>query len=319
MNGRFEETLSPVIKDAIKTGRIVGASIIVAQEGKILFEEHAGMMNRDKEKMVDDKTIFRLASITKPIVNAAAMVLIEKGILKLDAPITDWLPNFKPKSPDKKSTPTITIRHLLTHTSGLSYGFLSKDNEPYRSAGVSDGMDEKVLSLEENLQRLATIPLMFNPGTSWCYSLSTDVLGAVMEKASGKSLPFIVEKYITGPLKMKDTTFNVNEDSISRLAVAYVDSSESDQKARPMQENDQVILKGCGPIHYAPNRITNKYAYPSGGAGMAGTAKDYLLFLEAIRQGGFPILQPDSVKLLTQDSVPNFDVDLAGSGYACCI
>jgi CubicO group peptidase (beta-lactamase class C family) len=308
----FSEVIKPTIADAIDSGRVVGTSIIVARHGKIIFDSHTGFADRENSKAVTKNTIFRLASMTKPIVSAAALALIENGILDVDAPISRWLPNFRPKFDGKPAI--ITIKHLLTHTAGFSYSFLSSDNEPYRSAGVSDGIDESVLSLDENLQRLAKVPLMFAPGSSWCYSLATDVLGRIMEKATGKPLPDIVEQYITRPLGMTDTTFRMTEKQADRLAKAYADSKPG-VPARAMQDRDQVLLEGCGPIHYAPGRIKNTKAYPSGGAGMAGTAADYLKFLEAIRQGGHPILTAQSVALLTQDAVQGFDVPAAGPGY----
>lgn len=306
----LEKKLMPIIEEAIKVGKIVGTNILITHDGHTIFELHTGWANREEKKVVNEGTLFRLASMTKAIVTAAAMALVEKGILQQDAPITNWLPDFRPVSPNGKILP-IFLKHLLTHTSGLSYSFLSPDNEPYHSAGISDSMDETVLSLEENLKRLASVPLMFNPGEGWSYSLSTDVLGAVIEKACGKSLPVIVKEYVTGPLNMQDTAFQVDEKD--RLALPYADNPGG--MARLMQEKDQMRLEGFGLIHYAPNRIFNKLAYPSGGSGMVGTAKDYLVFLEALRKGGYPILQPGSVKLMAQDAVPHFDVPAAGPGY----
>jgi CubicO group peptidase (beta-lactamase class C family) len=304
--------LRQIIADAIKAERVVGTGVIVAHHGQVVFEEYAGWAQRENKKSVNEQTIFRLASMTKPLVSAAAMALVEQGKLDLDAPITRWLPKFNPKlaNGDKAK---ITVRHLLTHTSGLVYGFLFADNEPYYSAGVSDGIDEKVLSLEENLQRLADVPLMFAPGTAWCYSLSTDVLGAILEQVCQKPLPQIIEQYVTGPLEMNDTNFHVQ--AIDRLVHAYADGYSPGDGARLMQAQDQVLLEGCGPIHYAPGRIMNQQAYPSGGAGMAGTARDYLKFLETIRQGGGSILSVNSVKQMTQDAVPDFEVAAAGPGY----
>ncbi|OGT21833.1 MAG: hypothetical protein A3C55_03945 [Gammaproteobacteria bacterium RIFCSPHIGHO2_02_FULL_42_13] len=307
----LQSALQPVIKDAIEAGRIVGTSIIVAKDGDIVFEQHAGFADCETKQPVTEQTIFRLASMTKPLVSTAAMVLVEKRLLDLDAPVTRWLPEFTPKF-DSIDAP-ITVRQLMTHTSGLSYGFLSPDNEPYFSAGVSDGMDEKVLSLDENLKRLTTVSLFFKPGTNWCYSLSTDVLGAVIEKVCQKPLPEIIAQYVTEPLDMRDTTFHVKD--VHRLAKAYTDPITPGGIARLMQAQDQVVLEGCGPIHYAPGRITNSKAYPSGGSGMAGTARNYIKFLEMIRKGGVPLLQSASVKLLTEDAVKGFEVPAAGPGF----
>lgn len=314
--GELKEAISSVINEAIQAQRVIGASVIITKDGQVIFKQQAGFADRETGRQVDDQTLFRLASMTKPIVSATALAMMERGILDLDAPITRWLPEFTPKTPDGKQA-VITVRHLLTHTSGLTYSFLSADNEPYRSAGVSDGIDDSVLSLEENLRRLARVPLLFAPGSGWCYSLSTDVLGAVLEKAHGQTLPKLVEKYVTGPLGMQDTSFHVPPQAMNRLAKAYADadSKEAAAPARPMRARDQVLLEGCGPIHYAPSRITNNAAYPSGGAGMVGTAADYLKFLETLRRGGHPILSAASVALLTQDAVKGFEVPAAGPGY----
>jgi CubicO group peptidase (beta-lactamase class C family) len=303
--------VSQVVNNAIKDGNIVGANIIVAQHGNVILRYASGYADRETGRVVTEKTMFRLASMTKPIVSAAALALVEQGILHLDKPIVKWLPYFTPRLNDGEA-PVITLRHLLTHTSGLSYGFLSNDNEPYRKYGVSDGIDETVLSLEDNLRRLVSVPLQFKPGTSWCYSLATDVVGAIMESACGKPLPEIVEQYVTGPLGMADTKFFVKD--TSRLAKAYADDGEG-RVPRPMGIADTVMLPGCGPIRYAPGRITNPQAYPSGGAGMVGTAEDYIKFLEAIRKGGAPILSKESVRLLTEDMVQGFDVAAAGPGF----
>lgn len=307
----LDEAINTVVADALQAERIVGTSILVAKKGEVICEIHAGFADREASKPVSSQTIFRLASMTKPIVSTVALALIEENFLSLDSPVARWLPSFKPRTMDGKVA-DISVRHLLTHTSGLTYGFLSSDNEPYFSAGVSDGIDESVLSLEENLERLAKVPLLFAPGSAWCYSLSTDVLGAVIEGVTRNSLAEVVSEYITSPLGMRDTAFGVSEEN--RLAKAYADSGP-DLPARRMKEKDQVLLEGCGPIHYAPGRITNPAAYASGGSGMAGTAVDYLKFLEVIRQGGHPVLSADSVNLLTQDAVAGLDVAAAGPGY----
>ena len=130
------KNVEKVLHEFVDSGKIVGASILVAQHGKVIIEKQAGFADREAKKPVTENTLFRLASMTKPITSAAAMALVEKGVIGLDTLITEWLPNFTPKSPDG-TVGKITVRHLLTHTSGLSYGFVSPDNEPYYSAGVS--------------------------------------------------------------------------------------------------------------------------------------------------------------------------------------
>ena len=122
--------LCKVIDQALDAGKVTGTSIIIAQHGEIIFETHSGWADREGKKPVTENTIFRLASLTKPLTSSATFALIEKDLLSLDTPITEWLPYFMPKAPDGKIYP-ITVRHLLTHTSGLSYGFYFPHNEPY--------------------------------------------------------------------------------------------------------------------------------------------------------------------------------------------
>jgi CubicO group peptidase (beta-lactamase class C family) len=253
-----------------------------------------------------------LASLTKPLVSVLSFVLIEKGLLSLDSVVTDFLPYFKPKAPDGKIYP-ITIRHLLTHTAGLAYGFNLPNCEPYASAGVSDGLDNVEISLDENMRRLASVPLLFKPGEKWYYSLSVDVLGAVLEKAAGQSLPALVEQYICQPLGLKDTSFLVKNPE--RLADAYFDNPDGGKACKMVKQTD-LPIEGGGLFKLAPSQILNPRAFPSGGGGMAGTAQDYFKFFEAIRQGGEPILQsPHSIACLIRDAVPNLEVTIPGPGY----
>lgn len=306
-----QNRLNHVLQVAVNHGSIVGTGVIVAHQGSVIFEGYYGYANREKGVPVTNKTIFRLASMTKPLVSAAALALVEQNKLDLHKPITDWLPAFKPRLANGVQ-PIITLYHLLTHTSGLSYGFLTSDNEPYFSAGISDGLDERVLSLDENLHRLASVSLLFPPGEGWCYSMSTDVIGAILQKTCDQPLSEIIKKLITDPSGMNDTSFDLKD--VDRLSVAYADSLNLGA-ARLMQSQDQMSLQNAGVIHYAPDRILNRLAYPSGGSGMIGTARDYLIFLEAIRKGGYPIITKRSVSLMTQDLVKAYDVNVGGPGY----
>jgi CubicO group peptidase (beta-lactamase class C family) len=159
---------------------------------------------------VRDDTVFRLASMSKPIVSVAALALIDQGKLSLDDPVTKWLPDFRPRLADGRE-PVITVRHLITHTSGLGYKFLEAADGPYHKAEVSDGIAEPGLTAAVNLERLASVPLLFEPGTSWSYGLSIDVLGEVIARAGGRTLPELVEQLVTGPLAMTDTRFTVTD------------------------------------------------------------------------------------------------------------
>ncbi|MEX2319071.1 MAG: serine hydrolase domain-containing protein, partial [Bauldia sp.] len=143
---RTDET----IDTAIATGRIVGAVVLVAQGGEIVYRRTIGLADREAGLPMQEDAIFRLASVSKPMVAAAALALVNGGTLALDQPVTRWLPDFKPKLKDG-TTPTITLRHLLTHTSGLGYGDLAP-GDPYRPAGISGGLDQPGLGMAENLR-----------------------------------------------------------------------------------------------------------------------------------------------------------------------
>lgn len=282
---------------ALAEQRIVGAVLLISEDGHLVYEKAVGMADRESKVPVTLDTVFRLASVTKPIVSAAAMRLVENGTLGLDDPVKKWLPTFTPKMKDG-SQPDITIRQLLTHTSGLTYGFYEPVNSPYHYLGVSDGVDQKELGLEENLDRLGRAPLLTLPGTAYQYSLSTDVLGAVIAQASGQSLPQAVEILITQPLAMQSTAFSPKDPS--KLATAYANS-----EAGPVRLVDGSILAlGSSFLRVEPSRNLDPDAYPSGGGGMVSTAGDFLKFLETIRKGGSPILSRATIESMRQDQLP---------------
>jgi CubicO group peptidase (beta-lactamase class C family) len=306
---RLSAQVDAVIERALAEKRIVGTVVLVARKGEIVYRRAAGFSDREAGVPMREDAIFRLASITKSMVTAAAMRLVENGSIRLDDPITRWLPDFRPRLPEG-SEPVITIRHLLTHTAGLSYGFLEPDDGPFRKAGVSDGLAEPGMSLEENLRRIASVPLAFEPGRSWRYSVSLDVLGGVLEKATGEGLPVLVERLVTGPLGLRDTAFVVRDRS--RLVTAYADGSPEPIRMR----DHETVRLGDGMAHFAPGRILDPSSYPSGGAGMVGTAHDVLTFLEAIRSGGSSILKPETIGQMMTDQVgPQAQTQGPGWGF----
>lgn len=303
------DRLRAVVDAAVGTQRVVGTAVLVAEDGELVHECYAGWADREAGAPVQAGSVFRLASMTKPVVSAAALALVDRGAVTLDTVVHAVLPWFRPPLPDGRRPP-ITLRQLLTHTAGLGYGFLRPGNEPYRSAGVCDGLDRSELTLEENLRRLATVPLADEPGTAWGYSLATDVVGALVQELSGKALPDAVLELVTGPLGMSDTTFVVTDPT--RLTAAYA-SGSAGGPARRMGESDQIPFPGAGLIHYAPPRAGDPTAFPSGGIGMSGTARDYLRFLEAVRTDGGAVLSPGSARALRTDAVAEHTVR-AGPG-----
>lgn len=302
--------LDTVIDKAIAEQRIVGTVVLVARDGQVVYRRAAGLGDREAGRPMREDAIFRLASVTKPLVSAAAMKLVEEGRLKLDDPVTGTLPDFRPKLADG-SSPPITIAQLLSHTAGLSYGFFEPADSAYRRLAVSDGLDSVPgLTLDENLRRLAQAPLAFPPGQGWRYSLAIDVLGAVIEKASGQTLAEAVAGRVTGPLGMKDTGFSAPDPG--RVAAAYADG-----KPAPVRMTDNVLVPFAGNVvRFAPDRAFDATAWPSGGAGMVGTAGDILTFLEAIRTGGGPILKPETVAAMMRDQVgPQAQTQGPGWGF----
>jgi CubicO group peptidase (beta-lactamase class C family) len=301
--------LDPVIDLALARENIVGTVLLVAVDGERVYSRAAGFADRESGTQVREDTIFRLASVTKLVVSCAALVMIDRRMIGLEEPIARWLPGFRPKLDDGRE-PAITIRHLLTHTAGLDYPF--KSSGTYQASGISCGLDMPGLPMHEAMRRLASVPLVFEPGNAWRYSLATDVLGAVLERVAETPLPDVVRHLVTQPLGMFDTDFTVRGDSLERLAVPYADDLQ-----HPLRMNDpHEVLGPDGPVRFSPSRIFDPESYPSGGAGMAGTASDILRLLETVRCNGAPILSAAAARSLTTDALPGgIDIGLPGWGF----
>ena len=295
------------INQAIEERRLVGAVVFVGLGGKLVYRRAAGMADREQRRPMTEDKIFLIASVTKPIVTAAAMRLIELGELSVDDPVTKWLPEFTPRL-ESGETPEITIHQLLTHSAGLTYKFFQPEDGPYRRLGVSDGLDAAGPSLAENVRRIAAAPLTYRPGTKWGYSLSIDVLGAVMEKVRGSELPQMVADLVTAPLSMYETGFRVSDSG--RLVRHYADAKP---EPRPIEDPDRVPFRDA-VVEFSPGRIFDPRAYPSGGAGMAGTAFEVFRFLDTLTRGGGKILKRETVELMTRAHV-GIEAQVQGPGW----
>ncbi|MDX6916620.1 serine hydrolase domain-containing protein [Pectobacterium carotovorum] len=286
----FSARIQAVVQQALDDGRLVGAVVLVVRNGELIHQQATGWADRESARPMALDAIFRLASVSKPIVSVAALVLVAQGRLDLDEDITRWMPTFQLRLADG-SPARITARQLLSHTAGLGYRFFEPHADgPYAQAGVSDGMDASGISLTENLRRIASVPLHYAPGEAWGYSLATDVLGALIERIHGTSLDEAVRQLVTDPLGMHDTGFVVRDPS--RLTTAYV--NDTPQPHRLAEGETVSPFEGAIGIAYSPARICDARAFPSGGAGMAGTAWDLLHLLEALRKGdGVPL--PDAL------------------------
>ena len=253
--------------DAALGDRIVGCVVLVQQAGKPAYARAAGFADREAGRVMQQDAIFRLASVTKPIVAAATLRMVDLGLIGLDDPVAQYLPYFRPKSPDG-TVQDILIRHLLNHTSGLTYG---------GGGDYARGLDGPLWGFDENLALIAAEPLVCAPGTAWEYGMSIDVLGGVIAAINRSDLAGVLARYVTGPLDMHDTLFAARDPA--RLAVPYRDGPP------PIRMADYEVVVGTdgGVTPFSASRIFEPRAPQSGGAGMAGTAGDILRLLEGLR------------------------------------
>jgi CubicO group peptidase (beta-lactamase class C family) len=288
LRGRFEglkTRIDAAVDRAIAEQRIVGTVLVIGHEGETIYRRTAGWLDREARIAMREDAIFRMASCTKPIVAATTLAMIDAGLFRLDDNVTDHLPYFTPQF-DRKPV-AITVRHLLTHTSGLSY-----DRGALADVDASPGMSGPIIPIEENTRRLGNMRLVFSPGNGWFYSTAIDVLGCLCATINKSTLDEAVQRYVTGPLGMVDTRFAVTD--LSRLAVPYGDATKP-----PVRMWDSYWLPdreypNAGWM-FTPSRIFNPLAPQSGGSGMAGTALDFMTFLEMLRNGGGKVLKPETV------------------------
>jgi CubicO group peptidase (beta-lactamase class C family) len=303
--------VSQWMKGWVDSGRLPGMVICVMRKGELAFAEAYGKADVERNKPVRPDTIFRIYSMTKPLTSTAIMMLYEEGRFQLDDPISRFLPAFKSmrvfaggsrgKIESVPAEREITFRDLLTHTSGLTYGFMESNpvDALYRA---KDGVDFQTAetSLAEVVDKLATFPLIAQPGKAWNYSVSTDVLGRLVEVIAGEPFEkYLVEKVIR-PLGMVDTDFHVPKEKHGRFAANY--------SATP--EGKLSLLDDPAKSRYLEPRKVN-----SGGGGLVSTAADYLRFCKFMLNKG----ELDGVRLLGRKTVElmtvnHLDGDMADMG-----
>ncbi len=259
--------------------RLVGAGVLVREHGVLRHASATGLADRESARPMQRDQLFRLASVSKPLLATVILRLVAEGVLDLDTPVQRWLPDFRPALADGR-TPPISLRQLLSHSSGLGYRFLEADAVgPYARAGVSDGMDANPLSLAENVRRIAQAPLLFEPGSQWLYSLGVDVAGAVAEAATGETLQALFQRLLAAPLRLRDTAFATRD--AERLATPYVSDAPRPHR---LQEGEVVApFEGTVGIEYSLARATDASRFASAGAGLVGTADEVMAVLEALR------------------------------------
>ncbi|MGH9324559.1 MAG: serine hydrolase domain-containing protein, partial [Vicinamibacteria bacterium] len=291
------------LESAVSEGRVAGAVALVARGSELLSLEAVGMADREAGRPMEENTLFRIASMSKPITSVAVMMLFEEGGFALDDPASKFIPELSsPKvlrnDGSRETLPAageITIRQLLTHTSGIAYRFLG--NEPlatmYAEAGVSDGLIETEGTIGEGVKRIAGLPLLHQPGERWSYGLSTDVLGYLVEVVSGQSLDLFLRERIFEPLGMADTRFFLSEEEPERLAAVYSWSKSEGLRRLGDEPVIEAHLSYSTTFHYRGPRT-----YFSGGAGLVSTARDYFRFALMLRNGG----ELDGARLLKPET-----------------
>ncbi|MBW0148798.1 serine hydrolase domain-containing protein [Marinobacter arenosus] len=277
---RLERITRHLDESYIQPGKLPGAVTLVARHGEVVWTRAQGLMDVERNKPARRDTIFRIYSMTKPVTSIAMMQLYEQGRFLLDDPVHKYIPSWKNLSvykagawPDFQTEPaaaSMTIRDLLTHMSGLTYGFLERTNvdAAYRQLKL-DGSG--TLTLDKLIDRLAELPLEFSPGTAWNYSVSTDVVGYLVQVLSGQPLDDYFQEHIFAPLGMTDTGFQVPEDKLDRFAACYLH-----QPGNTMKLQDDP----------ARSRYLRTPAFLSGGGGLVSTVDDYHRFAQALCQGG---------------------------------
>ncbi|MEB6336073.1 serine hydrolase domain-containing protein [Serratia rhizosphaerae] len=302
--------LQTVNQRAVAQGSIVGSVVLVAQHGKIIAALASGEADRERRRPMRRNALFRLSSVSKPFITLAALRMAEQGKLTLDDAVSRWLPWFRPAL-DNGETPVIRLRHLLTHTAGLDYRFKQPADGPYHQRAVMDGLELSTLTLEQNLRRLAEVPLTAEPGSQFSYSLAIDLLGAVLEQAAEMPLPYLFNHWVAQPLGLADSGF-VAQDT-ERLTGAYYNT---DAGPAVMQDGQRLSLppEFGFDVEFSPSRALDATAYPSAGAGMVGSADDVIKLVETLRNGANGLLQPATVALLQRPHV-SAAAEVQGPGW----
>jgi CubicO group peptidase (beta-lactamase class C family) len=309
------ERVRDALKGEIDQGKLPGTVVMVARKGKVAYADAVGLQDKSAGKAMALDSVFRIYSMTKPLVSVAAMMLVEDGKLQLTDPVSKFLPAFKGQRvsvaradaefarltyTNVAAEREMTVQDLLRHTSGLAYGEITQ-NAPIKDAYAKAGVylpgvrdyDSRDMTPAEQVDRLGAAPLAHQPGTVWEYSLASDVLGRVVEAASGQRLADFLDERLFKPLRMTDTAFHVSAGKTSRLAQPLATDHASGQ----------------------PIKVIDVSAPPkndSGGAGAVSTAADYLRFSQMLLNGG----QLEGVRVLSRTTVELMTADHLGTRIA---
>ena len=289
--------VSDWLLDQTKKDRLAGCSVLVGRRGGVAYFDCTGMADKELGKSFQRDTIVRIFSMTKPVTTVAAMMLYERGAFQLDDRVSKYLPEFaetpvwkggKIENTEVQSTPML-VRHLMTHTSGLTYGFMQSNavDESYRKERIEFQGDHE--TLEEAVKRLARVPLICQPGSQWNYSVSTDVLGRLVEVWSGLTLEEFMKKEIFDPLQMADTGFSVQKKNIERFSALYSPLHGGVGMSSIGSTSDENSLERKG-LKLEESYTESRYLKParmfSGGGGLVSSIDDYSNFCQMLMNGG---------------------------------
>ncbi|MFT5484121.1 MAG: CubicO group peptidase (beta-lactamase class C family) [Halieaceae bacterium] len=281
---RLDRITSHMNENYMNPGKIAGCQIMLARKGIPAYFRSFGDMDRERSKPMADDTIFRIYSMTKPITSVALMMLYEEGRFQLNDAVSRFIPSWKgqrlwvagegEQMKTKAPNSPVTMRHVLSHTAGLSYGGLLPDTElhpvdqVYEDLGVKRDQDETVASFAE---KMSQTPLLYEPGTAWKYSLATDVCGCLVEFISGMPFEQFLQERLFAPLGMVDTSFSVPADKVDRFSAAYG------------RKLDKSLFLMDDPTNSTYTKVPS---FPSGGGGLVSTTQDYARFCDMLRCGG---------------------------------
>ncbi len=305
--GRLAQITDHLNRNYIEPGKIAGCQALVARHGHVAYFESLGCMDRERAKPLRDDTIFRIYSMTKPITSVALMTLYERGYFQLNDPVHRAIPEWRdhevwvsgegPAMETRKPAQPMTFRHVLSHSGGLTYGATNHPvDKAYRTVGVNRDRTETLRSFVE---KLARVPLRYDPGERWMYSFSTDVCGYLVEALSGKRFDRYLQETIFEPLGMKDTAFFVPPEKADRFAANY------------QRQPDKTLQLIDDPEKSA---YLQEPTFFSGGGGLTSTTADYLRFCEMLRRGGEldgeRILGPRTIRLMARNHLAGGTGDL---------
>lgn len=322
-SGGFSSTrlarLDSGMNDWVKKKWINGSVALIARKGMVVFYKAYGYNDLDTKQRLDKNGIFRIASQTKAITTVAAMMLWEEGKFSIDDPVSKYIPSyakqgvldtFNPQDSSYTTVPAkrlITIRDLLTQTSGIGYPAIgsAEANAIYAKNKITGGVGVKDQTLSDAMNRLGTLPLMFQPGEKWMYGVNTDLLGYLIEIWSGMTLEDFFTKRIFKPLGMKDTYFNVPQEKASRLVNFFQEDSTGIKKQGK-------VFGGFLDLNFP----LQKHDYFSGGGGLSSTIYDYAVFLQMLLNGGeyngIRLISHNTVRLMTMNQIGDLYVNVTG-------